>query len=714
MRENRRNNMSQFKYLFEPISIGSVEIPNRICHVPTDISASHADGSVSDRDIWHHREIAKGGTGLIVVGATSPDGKTGRSTVTGLIIDDDNYIPGFARLADSMHAYGATCAVQLQHPGRQASLPREGKLTSMDQAVKLPWSQSRAIVYANEDESKKTVRVLNTDEIIELVDLFSEAAWRVKQAGFDAVELHAAHGYLISQFMSPYLNKRIDRFGGSFENRMRFPLAIVASIQQKCGDDFPVIVRYSADEWVDGGRELDESIEVAKMFEDAGVAALDLSQCIQESPGAGFDPMPYPEGWTMYASGAVKKAVNIPIINSHSLRNPEYCEEILATGKTDMVGLARQMLADPYWPIKAKYGKTRAIRRCISCLTACWQESLMAKREIGCAVNPVCGNRDFSILKKTQAPLNVAVVGGGPAGMETARVSTERGHSVTIFEKTGELGGAILGCCVTPGKDKMKWYADWIRYQIADLEIDVRLCTVPSVQDLASYDLVVNATGAASYVPESCNNRDKVIPFEEVMACPKVSCEFHPQDGRIPRKLEGSRVIVWGDHYAAADTVAHLASIGKEVSIVTGRKEFGSTVEVIHMYVLRKWFRQTDAEALSSKMFKHPVTVHESCTISDIGDGEAVLIDTNLKTRKVPCDHVVSCWTRSNTGHVDELRKAGLTVVNVGDALRPRNLHAAVKEGARMGLVLDEHRFFNPNNAFVDALSIDIAGQLTR
>jgi len=320
--------MSQFKHLFEPINIGPVEVPNRICHEPTDISASHIDGSVSERDIWHHSEIAKGGTGFIIVGATSPDGETGRSTVTGLVIDYDNYIPGFSRLSAAIHHYGAKCTVQLQHPGRQAALPREGKLTSMDQAVRLSWSQSRAIVYANADESKKTVRVLTTDEIIELVDKFSEAAWRLMQAGFDAVELHAAHGYLISQFMSPYLNKRSDRFGGSFENRMRFPLAIVSSIQQKCGKDFPVLVRYSADEWVVGGRELEESVEVARLFEEAGVAALDLSQCIQESPGAGFDPMPYPEGWTLYASEAIKKVVGIPSINSHSLETPNFAKRL--------------------------------------------------------------------------------------------------------------------------------------------------------------------------------------------------------------------------------------------------------------------------------------------------------------------------------------------------------------------------------------------------
>ncbi len=582
-------------------------------------------------------------------------------------------------------------------------------------AVNLPWSQSRAIVYANADESKKTVHVMTTDEVIELVDLLSEAAWRTMQAGFDAVELHAAHGYLISQFMSPYLNRRIDRFGGSLENRMRFPLAIVASIQQKCGDDFPIVVRYSVDEWVEGGRELEESVEVARMFEYAGVAALDLSQCIQESPGAGFDPMYYEEGWTLYASEAIKKAVKIPIINSHTLRNPEYCEKALAEGKTDMVGLARQMLADPYWPVKAKYGKVRAIRRCISCLTGCWQESMMAKKEIGCAINPACGKMDFEVLTKTDKPLDVAVVDGGPAGMETARVATERGHRVTLFEKSSELGGAILGCCMAPGKDiKMKWYTDWIRYQIADLKVEVKMSTSPSLKDLQGFDIVVNATGAHSYVPDVPGLKDTVIPFEEVMACPKVTCEFHPQNGRKPRKLEGSRVIVWGDHYAATDTVAYLASIGKEVIIVTDRREFASSVEVIHMYVLRKRFQLTDAEALSSKPFKFAVSVHESCTITEIREKAVILIDKNLKKTTVACDHIVSCWTKPDTAFLGEMKAAGLNVVNVGDAVKPRNLHAAVKEGASVGLSLDANNLCNSNDALIADLPIDIAGQLTR
>lgn len=703
--------MPHYEHLFTPIQIGSMTVPNRICHVPTDVSSSNADGSVSERDIHHHSQIAKGGAGLIIVGATSPDGQTGRPNVTGLVADSDSCIPGLARLAEGMHKYGAKCVVQLQHPGRQCAVPRYNTMSATDMVVKLPWSAGHEIVYENAEEKGKPVRAMTTEEVVDMVDKFSEAAWRVKQAGFDGVELHAAHGYLISQFMSPYLNKRIDRWGGSFENRMRFPLAIISSIQKKCGRNFPILVRYSADEWVEGGRELEESVRMAVEFERAGVAALDLSQCIQESPGAGFDPMYYPEGWTVYASQAVKKAVSIPVINSHTFRNPDYCDKLVENGDTDMIGLARQLLCDPYWPMKAYMGKPEQIRRCISCLTGCWQESMMAKKEIGCAINPACGHMEFDDLKPAAAPLKVGIVGGGPAGMEAARIATVRGHKVTLFEKTGELGGAILGCCMAPGKEKMKWYADWIRGQIKDLNVDVRLHTSPTVEQLKEFDVVLNATGAVSYVPE-CIGAERVVPFEEAIACPKVTCPFHPKDRKM--RKTGEKVLVWGDHYAAADTAAALAGMGKDVTIVTDKKEFGASVEVIHMYVLRKRFAQTDAEALHSEPFKYPVKVYENSTVYSIEEGKVVLMDKDFQRTELAIDDVITCNTRSNTALFDELMAAGVPVVNAGDSKAPRNLHAAVMEGATFGLKLEESVLMNPNHSVVDDLPADVCGQLLR
>ena len=704
--------MAPFPHLFSPIQLGNLVLPNRIVHVPTDISSSHADGEVSERDLQHHGDIARGGTGFIIVGATTPDRATGRPTVTCLVADGDNYIPGLARLAESMHRYGAKCAVQLQHPGRQSALPRYNTLGANDRVLKLPWSAGHEIVYENADEKGKEIRAASIQEILELTELFAQAAWRVKQAGFDAVELHAAHGYLLSEFMSPFLNRRNDRFGGSLENRMRFPLAVIDGIQKKCGRSFPVLVRYSFDEWCEGGRTLEEGVEIARILERAGCAAIDLSMGMQESPGAGFDPMQYPQGWATYAAEAVKKVIRIPVITSHSLRDPEYCEQILAEGKTDLVGLSRQLLADPYWPVKAQLGRVRQIRRCISCLGGCWQESMMAQKEIACSINPGCGNPAFAAMTRSDAPVRVAVVGGGPAGMEAARVATERGHLVTLFEQSGELGGALKYVCMVPGTEKMRWYLDWIRDQLLDLHVEIRLNHAPTVEELRGFDLVLNATGATSYVPEVAGDTKRVVPFEEAMACPKVACECHP-GGRRLRKV-GARVLLWGDGYAAADTAAFLASVGKQVTIVTENPVFGAELEVIHMYVLRKRFAQGDAEVLSSRPYKHPVEVITGTTVVEIRDGEVVLQGRDFARTTLAVDDVVTCHLRPAAELLAGLQAGGLPVVNVGDAVRPRNLYAAVKEGAGFGLAVDEHLLFNSNHAILNDVPIDVLGQLTR
>ena len=704
--------MASFQHLFSPIQLGNIELANRVVHVPTDISSSHADGEVSERDIAHHGDIARGGAGFIIVGATTPNATTVRPTVTCLVADGDNYVPGLARLAESMHRYGSKCAVQLQHPGRQCAIPRYNTLGANDRVLKLPWSAGHEIIYENAEEKGKEIRESSIAEILELVDQFSEAAWRVKQAGFDAVELHAAHGYLLSEFMSPALNRRTDRFGGNFENRMRFPLAVVDQIHKKCGKSFPVLVRYSFDEWMPGGRTLEEGVEIARELERAGCAGVDLSMGLQESPGAGFDPMQYPQGWATYAAEATKKAIRIPVITSHSLRDPEYCDQIIAEGKTDLVGLSRQMLADPYWPVKAQHGRIRSIRKCISCLGGCWQESLMAKHEIACSINPGCGNAAFAHMERTATPIRMAVVGGGPAGMEAARVATERGHIVTLFEQAGELGGALLYCCLVPGKEKMRWYLDWIRDQMMDLNVDIRLNHAPTLDELRSFDVVVNATGAISYVPDVIGNADDVIPFEEAMACPKIACDCHP-GARKMHKM-GQRVLLWGDHYPAVDTIAFLASIGKDVTVVTENREFAAECEVIHMYVARKRFAQGDAEVLESRPYKYPVTVLTQTTVREIRAGEVVLQDGDFNRTTLAVDSIVGCHTRPRLELFEELRAAGIHVINVGDSVRPRNLYFAVKEGAGVGLAVDEHLLFNPNHAVVNDLPLDVLGQLTR
>lgn len=700
-----------YKHLFEPIEIGNMVVPNRICHVPTDIGASHSNGEVSERDVYHHSQIAKGGAGLIVVGATTPEMETGKSTVNCTAADGDQLIPGLNRLAQGIQQYGAKACIQLEHPGRQGAMPRYPVYSASDMVMSMPWSQSHEILYENEEAKGKAVRQMSTEDIINLVGKFSDAAWRCQAAGFDSVGLHAAHGYLISQFMSPYLNRRTDRYGGSLENRMRFILEIISSIQRKCGREFPIIVRYSADEWVVGGRELDESIKVAQILQAAGVAALDISQCIQESPGAGFDPMYYPEGWTTYASEAIKKVVDIPVIISHSLRTPAFCDKIIGDGLTDMVGLSRQLLCDPYWPVKAKYGKDDDIRKCISCLTGCWQESHMAKRQVTCAINPAMGDESFAKMKRADKPCSIAVVGGGPAGMEAARHAAVRGHKVTLFERKGELGGAILGDCLVQGKEKMKWYADWIRNQLRKLDnVKVVLNHTASVEELKKFDIVANATGASSYVPPVFGNAEAVVPFEEVLACPKVNCEFNP-GGRKMAKV-GEKVLVWGDHYAAADTAQFLASTGKEVTVVTEQPQFAAKVETIHMYVARKRFNLEEAEALTPHPYKNKVKILEGATVLEVGDGKVIVQDKEFNRIELAIDTVVTCHVKPNVEFLKEAIEAGLQIVNIGDSVWPRNLHAAVIEGAVFGKNVDGDALTNPNNAPINDLPIDVLWQI--
>ncbi|MEN3185625.1 MAG: FAD-dependent oxidoreductase [Atribacterota bacterium] len=698
-----------FPHIFSPIEIGNFVVPNRIAHVPTDISSANADGSVNERVITYHEEIAKGGCGFIIVGATTPDKATGRPTVTCLAADEDPMIPGLARLAEAMHRHGARCAVQLQHPGRQAAWPRKDLFSATDMVVSLPGSAGHEVVYAEDVAHGKSIRAMTVEEIYELIEKFAEAAWRVQQAGFDAVELHGAHGYLIAQFMSPYVNRRNDRFGGSFINRMRFVLEIIDRIKRKCGKKFPIGIRYSGEEWIEGGRTLDESIKVAKLMEENGIAFLDISAGIFEVPGPTMDPMYYPQGWNTYTAEEIKKYVKVPVITSHTLRDPAYCERILAEGKTDMIGLSRQLIADPYWGNKAKEGKVKEIRKCISCLVGCWQESLMVKRECRCAINPAVGDERFIHLKKSETPLKVAVIGGGPGGMEAARIATLRGHQVTIFEKSGELGGAILYCCTVPAKSKMRWYADWLREQMNKLGVVVRYRTVPTLEELRKFDAVVVATGGKVARPEIPGiDLPWVVSFEDVLRCKNKTCAYYPEDKKEPVEC-GETVLLWGDHFGVADAVEKLGFEGKKLYVVTENREFASWMEPVHRDVMMKRFSGGNGEGLSLRGFKHPVTFILRTTVVEIrANGEVVLQDSEFCRSTLKVDNVVLGKVEPDDSLYSALLEAGLPVAKIGDAREVRNLRGAVTDGANLGLTLEKDLALNANLAFIANLPTEI------
>jgi len=704
-------NHPDYPYLFSPLRIGNFEVPNRVCHVPTDISSANADGSVNERVVRYHEEIAKGGCGLIIVGASSPDKMTGRPTVTCVCVDEDPLIPGLAELAEAMHRHGAKCAVQIQAPGRQAAWPRKNLLSASDQVIDIPGSAGHEVVYAEQLAKGKSIRAMTVEEIYELVEKFAEGAWRVQQAGFDCVELHAAHGYLIAQFMSPYVNKRHDRFGGSFLGRMRFVLEIVARIQHKCGRDFPIGVRYSGVEWVPGGRELDETVRAAQLFEERGVAFVDISAGIFEAPASVMDPMYYPQGWNTYTAEEVKRHVKIPVITSHTLREPEYCERILAEGKADMVGLSRQMIADPYWANKAFARQPKEIRKCISCLVGCWQESLMIKRHMRCSINPAVGDERFIELEPARTSYRVAVVGGGPGGMEAARIATLRGHKVTIFEKTGELGGAILSCCTVPGKHKMRWYADWLRHQMQKLGVERRLQTTVGAEQLMRFDAVILATGARFSKPDVPGiDLPLVTTFEDVLQCRTERCEFYYTGKPAPTEC-GQTVLVWGDHFGGADAAEKLAHEGKKVYIVTEAAEFAQWMEPCHRDVMFKRFAGGNGEGLKGNPCAHPVTVMPRTTVTQISsNGEITLLDHAFRKSTLQVDNVVLSKLEPDASLYEELLAKCLRVVRIGDCKQVRNLRTAVTEGANAGLTLDADLMLNANAALIARLPTEAAG----
>ncbi|MEI8191676.1 MAG: NADH:flavin oxidoreductase [candidate division NC10 bacterium] len=360
--------MSQFLHLFSPIRIGNMEVPNRIVHVPTDISSSNADGSVSEHDLYHHGEIAKGGAGLIIVGATTPDAKTGRPTVTCLVADSDNFIPGLARLAESMHRYGAKCAVQLMHPGRQCAIPRYNTLSANDRVLKLPWSAGHEIVYENAEEKGKAVRAATTEEILELIELFSEAAWRVKQAGFDAVEVHAAHDSLLAQFMSPLTNQREDGWGGPVENRCRLHREVGKAVRDRVGREFPLLLKFGFEDGIKDGLDREDGLEAAALLaKDYDV--LEVSQGLQGGPMAEtvFRAIPK-DGMGLFRdiSHALKERTSVPVLLTGGIRDLEKAEQLIANKDADLIGMCRPFIRQPALVRRWLQGDTKRAT-CTSC-----------------------------------------------------------------------------------------------------------------------------------------------------------------------------------------------------------------------------------------------------------------------------------------------------------------------------------------------------------
>lgn len=638
--------------LFEPGKIGHLNLKNRIVMAPMETNFAGPQGGVTDRLIRYHQERARGGVGLIIVEFTCVDYPGGKAAAPHLSIHDDKLIAGHNELVEAVHRYGAKIALQIVHAGRQTTRRRtEGRQPVAPSPIPCGLMKAQP-------------RELTIDEIEEITEKFALAAERAKMAGYDAVELHGAHGYLIAQFMSPYTNKRIDRYGGSLERRMRFPLDLIERIRQKVGAGYPLFFRFSADEFVPGGRTIEESRVVAQILEKAGVDALHVSTSIHESKHTNVEPMSFPQGWRVPFAAEIKKVVGIPVIAVGVIREPDFANRVLEEGKADFIAIGRGLLADPEWPAKAKAGRPDEIRKCISC---CYCISRFDRSlSLRCQLNPVVGReREFARLKPAEKKKKVVVVGGGPAGLEAARAAAARGHEVVLFEKENELGGQIRLAARVPFKDKFKWMIEYYQVQLNRLEVEVNLGKEAGVSLIREQkpDAVVVATGAKPHWPDIPGiNSAHVVPALRVLE----------QDPGWQEK----EVVVLGGRGTGAEVALYLAQKGNRVTVVT-RSAGGDFAAHLD---------PANRQELLKKADEYRIQVRDRSEILEVS-GDGVILGTSGWQKEIlAADFIVVA--RGMEPQLDlsaALEKVVSDLYQAGDCVDPRGVTEAVYEGFLAG-----------------------------
>jgi 2,4-dienoyl-CoA reductase-like NADH-dependent reductase (Old Yellow Enzyme family)/thioredoxin reductase len=628
--------------LFEPITIGSMTVKNRIAMAPVAMRYNTPSGTVTHRVVDHYVERAKGGVGLIIVEATTVDWPVGKVGACPLRLDGNQYIHAFRDLVEEAHAYGAKMAIQLQHVGGQTNRRNaEGEQPVAPSVVPFPRGD--------------TPRALTIPEIHHIVEEFADSILRAKTAGFDAVEIHGSHGYLVTQFHSPYFNKRTDMYGGSFENRMRFTLEIIEAARGKVGPGFPIIFRFSADEHVAGGVDLAEAKRIAKRVEEAGVDAIDLSAGVHAARPHIFPPMAMPRGCNVHLAEGIKSVVDLPVIVVGRLGDPALAEQVLADGKADMIALGRPLLADPYLPQKAEEGRVEDICPCISC-NACI-DRLVHGWSVGCAVNPALGRERDYTLEPAEKAKKVLVVGGGPAGMEAARVAALRGHEVTLYEKANELGGQLLLASVPSFKKDLEDLLAYLRSQLEKSGVRVELGREVSevVVREEQPDVVIVATGAEPTKPSIPGIDGKNVTTAEAV----LRGEADP--GRL--------VVVAGGGRLGLEMAYFLAQRDREVTVVEMQDEVGVDMEMC------------EKTHLLEKLDEHEVSILAGHNLSAVTEDGVELVDRSWNARSLGCNAVVlALGSTPRSSLSEQLARSEAEVYTIGDCKQPRRIYEAIHE----------------------------------
>ena len=647
-----------YERLFAPGKIGKLTLPNRIGMAPMGIVGLYEmDGRLSQRAIDYYAARARGGTGLIITGIFRVhrwfEQPRGKPFVSGVMTDDKMYITRLNELAEAVHDYGSKiCVLLTAGVGRVAN---PGYLIDND-----PIAPSVLPCYWDSD---RMTRELTLDEIRRLVRDFEFSARLIKDAGIDAIELHGHEGYLLDQFQTPLWNKRKDIYGGDLDGLLRFPVEVIQAIKRGAGDDFPVIYRFGLTHYMPGGREIDEGLEIAKRLEEAGVDALDIDAGCYETWHWPHPPTTQAPGCMVDLAAMTKGAVDIPVMAVGKLGYPALAQTVLDEGKADFILLGRPLLADPDWPNKVNAGKLEDIRPCIGdheCL-----KRIIGRKYLSCSVNPAVGmEREFTIrpaLKKK----TVLVAGGGPAGMEAARVSALRGHRVLLWEKANALGGNLIPASVPAFKRDYRDFMGYLSTQVNKLGVAVELnkeATTEMILEL-NPDIVFIATGATMFIPEAyyADKEGAITAVDLLMG------------GKSP----GQSLIFAGGGLIGSESALHFALMGKKVTVV----EMLDTV-ASDMY-------SANRKHLMELMDEAGVEILTKTKVLGIREGCITITDKHGIQKDLFADTVaLAMGMKSRRGLTESLKGKIQDVYAIGDCVEPRKVVNAIWEGFRKARLL--------------------------
>ncbi len=626
----------KYEKLFSPVKIGRLRLKNRIIFPPISTNLASVEGEVTDRMIYHYARRARGGAALVIVENACIDYPATMAGATQPRLDDEKFVPALSLLVESIHRYGALAFVELTHQGIYA------KNFPLIAPSNVPLRQDGV-----------RPKVLEHDEIEEVADQFARAALIAKKAGFDGVEIEAAHGLLVNQFLSPIANKRRDEYGGNTENRTRFAKLIIDKIRILCGNDFPVTARIGVIDYLEGGVTIKEGIKISKKFEEYGYTALHADVGFGNKEKR-LEPMAYPQAWRSDLARKLKDSgIKIPIIAVGVIREPEVAEELLENGTADIVALGRTLIADPDWPLKALSGHEKEIRKCVGC-SECIVSRHAAGTAIRCGVNPNVGKTEsYEDIFPVRTPKKIVVVGAGPAGLEAARIGALKGYKVVLFEKENEIGGAIRLATIPPGKEKLKWLIEYYEHELKNLGIEVRTSTEATreVIEKEKPDEVIIAIGAESLRPPIKGiDSENVTDYVEVLS------------RRV--KIHGKKVVIGGGGLVGCETALYLAKEENEVTIVEMLDDVALDMEPISRgYLLREL---KDAK----------VRILTSSKITSIENGKV-----NLKKGEETSEISFENFVMAFGGKPRDFPLLPFPARRIGDAIKVGKLVDAVRDG---------------------------------